>query len=136
MDLGSMVASFSWSVAVSTLLAVYALSIAVFLILENRSPPSTFAWMFLLLVFPVGGLAIYALFGRNRHFFSRTATMTHLLESPALATRAAAVVAAQPAALAALPAGRRVCASGADALGIRPLAADAWQSPRNSAGCA
>ncbi len=99
-----MVASFSWSVAVSTLLAAYALSIAVFLVLENRSPPSTFAWMFLLLVFPFGGLAIYALFGRNRHFFSRTATMTHLLESTALATRAAAVVAAQPAALAALPA--------------------------------
>jgi len=44
---------------------VYALTVAAFIILENRSPQSTFAWILLFLVFPVGGLVIYLFFGRS-----------------------------------------------------------------------
>lgn len=94
-------ASLSWEV-LSTLAAAYALAVAIFLILENRSPQSTFAWLFLFIVFPVGGVIIYLLVGRNRHAFSRERRLTSLLEGTTLAERAAAVVAEQPAALAAL----------------------------------
>lgn len=49
---------------------LYAVAAIVFLVLENRSPQSTFAWLFLFLIFPLGGLLIYTLFGRGRHAFS------------------------------------------------------------------
>lgn len=100
-DLGAVVASLSWQV-LTTLVAVYALGVAAFLILENRSPQSTFAWLFLLIVFPFGGLLIYVLVGRDRHAFSRERKLTSLLEGTTLAERAAAVIERQPAALAAL----------------------------------
>src|SRR6187200_1716127 len=100
-DFGAFVASHPWQV-VSTLVAVYALSVAGFLILENRSPQSTFAWLFLLIVFPLGGLLIYVLVGRDRHAFSRERKLTNVLEGTSLAERAAAVMERQPAALAAL----------------------------------
>ena len=58
-------ADWSWVQLLTTLAGLYALSIAVFLIRENRSPQSTFAWLFLLLLFPIGGLLIYMLFGRG-----------------------------------------------------------------------
>jgi cardiolipin synthase len=104
MDVGAIVGSLSWTVVLTVLVGAYALSVAVFLVLENRSPQSTFAWLFLLLVFPLGGLVIYALFGRNLHAFSRQQVQTSLLEGTALADRAAAVIASQPAKLAALAA--------------------------------
>lgn len=50
---------------------LYALSIAVFLVLENRSPKSTMAWMFTLFLFPIVGIVVYLLFGRSRKAFSR-----------------------------------------------------------------
>lgn len=53
-----------------TLLA-YGLVVGVWLILENRSPQSTFAWLFLLLIFPIVGVLVYVFFGRGRHAFSR-----------------------------------------------------------------
>jgi len=49
----------------------YAVSIAAFLVLENRSPKSTMAWMFALLIFPFVGIVVYLLFGRSRKAFSR-----------------------------------------------------------------
>ena len=102
MDFGHIVDGVSWTGALTTLIVGYAMTVAAFLILENRSPQSTFAWLFLLLVFPLGGLFIYAMFGRNRHAFSRERTLTKLLEGTGLADRAARVVAEQPAKLAAL----------------------------------
>ena len=39
----------SWTMVLTALVSAYALGIAIFLILENRSPQSTFAWLFLLL---------------------------------------------------------------------------------------
>ncbi|GIV80255.1 cardiolipin synthase [Litorilinea aerophila] len=52
-------------------ITLYTLSVIVFIISENRSPQSTFAWMLLLLIFPVGGVLIYFLFGRSWRAFSR-----------------------------------------------------------------
>jgi cardiolipin synthase A/B len=100
-ELGAYIASLSWQV-VSTLTAAYALGVAIFLILENRSPQSTFAWLFLFIVFPFGGVLIYLMVGRDRHVFSRARRLTTLLEGTTLADRAAAVITAQPGALAAL----------------------------------
>ena len=104
MDFGQIVEGVSWSAALTALIVGYALAVAAFLILENRSPQSTFAWLFLLLVFPLGGLLIYVMFGRHRHAFSRERTLTKLLEGTSLADRASRVVAEQPAKLAALSA--------------------------------
>jgi hypothetical protein len=42
---------------------LYTLSIALFLIRDNFGPQPTFACLFLMLLFPVGGLVIYTLFG-------------------------------------------------------------------------
>lgn len=102
MDTGQVLVGFSWGVLLTVLVSAYALSVAVFLILENRSPQSTVAWLFLLLVFPFGGLLIYAMFGRNRHAFSRERLLMKLLEALPLGGRTASVVAEQPARLAAL----------------------------------
>ncbi len=85
-------------------LGAYTLSVAVFLLLENRKPQSTFAWLFLLLAFPVGGLLIYYLFGRGHHAFSRERRLTPLIQGSTLARRSRALVDGQPARLAALSA--------------------------------
>ena len=92
----------SWTLVLAVLVGGYTLSVAIFLVLENRAPQSTFAWLFLLLVFPIGGLVVYVMFGRSRHAFSRQRKLTPLLQGTALAERAAGVIAAQPAKLAAL----------------------------------
>ncbi|MEZ4863371.1 MAG: cardiolipin synthase [Caldilineaceae bacterium] len=53
------------------LFIVYGLLVAFWLVLENRSPQSTFAWIFLLLLFPLGGIFVYHFFGRGWRAFSR-----------------------------------------------------------------
>ncbi len=93
-----------WTVVLSALVGAYAGAVAVFLILENRSPQSTFAWLFLLLVFPLGGLAIYVMVGRGRHAFSRGRSLASLHENTALARRARTVIAGQPERVASLAA--------------------------------
>jgi cardiolipin synthase A/B len=60
-----------WTAAVGWFFAAYALLTGIFILLENRRPQATLAWMLLFLVLPVVGLAIYALFGRDRKAFSR-----------------------------------------------------------------
>ena len=102
MDIGALADGLSWTVVLTAAISAYALSIAIFLLLDNRSPQSTFAWLFLFLLFPVGGLVIYLLFGRNRHAFSRERSLTKLFEGTTLAERAAEIVREQPARLAAL----------------------------------
>jgi cardiolipin synthase len=101
-ELGQILGTIPWRVILSALIGAYALGIAVFLILENRTPQSTFAWLFLLLAFPLGGLLIYLMFGRNRHVFSRERSLATLTEGSVVADRAAAVIASQPGKLAAL----------------------------------
>jgi cardiolipin synthase len=92
----------TWTFVLTTLVTLYAVATAVFLILENRSPQSTFAWLFLLLLFPLGGLVIYVMFGRGRHAFSRRRRLRTLIEGTSVAPRSAALIAEQPAKLDAL----------------------------------
>jgi cardiolipin synthase len=61
----------TWTAAIGWFFAVYALLTGIFIILENRRPQATMAWMLLFLVFPGGGLVIYFLFGRDWKAFSR-----------------------------------------------------------------
>ncbi len=53
------------------LIILYSVISALYLVLENRSPQSTFAWLFLFLIFPGGGLLLYRFAGRGWHAFSR-----------------------------------------------------------------
>src|SRR5215212_6890800 len=57
--------------ALGWLFAGYALLTGVYIVLENRRPQATFAWMLLFLVVPGVGLLVYVLFGRDRKAFSR-----------------------------------------------------------------
>jgi cardiolipin synthase A/B len=102
MDAAHLAAGVSWTAVLSALAGAYAIGVAVFLILENRSPQSTFSWLFLLLVFPPGGLLAYVMFGRGRHAFSRERSLTRLIERGPLAGRAGSIIAEQPAKLARL----------------------------------
>jgi cardiolipin synthase len=102
MDAGQLTENLTWNFVLTALVSAYALSVAVFLILENRSPQSTFAWLFLLLAFPFGGLGIYLMFGRRRHAFSRGRTLTKLVEGTSLAKRARNLIETQDAKIEAL----------------------------------
>lgn len=57
--------------ALTALFALYLLVTATFLLLDNRSPQSTVAWMLLFFTFPVVGVIVYLLFGRDTKAFSR-----------------------------------------------------------------
>jgi cardiolipin synthase len=59
----------------SAVVAVYIVIATIFIIMENRTPQSTFAWLFLFLTLPLVGVIIYIFFGRGRHAFSQE---THL----------------------------------------------------------
>jgi cardiolipin synthase len=51
----------SWVQLAVVALTIYAIVVAVFLVLENRSPQSTLAWLPVLLLLPGVGLFIYLL---------------------------------------------------------------------------
>jgi cardiolipin synthase len=85
-----------WVHVLTVLVGVYAAVIAVFLVLENRSPQSTFAWLFLMLGFPVGGLILYTLFGRGWKAFSRKNQLHTLIEGTSLVERKAIMTERQP----------------------------------------
>jgi cardiolipin synthase A/B len=55
----------------ATLLALYGLVMSVFVVMENRRPQSTLAWMLVLFFVPGLGLLIYMLFGRDGKAFSK-----------------------------------------------------------------
>lgn len=61
----------TWTAALGWFFAAYALLTGIFILLENRRPQATLAWMLLFLTLPGFGLAVYALFGRDRKAFSR-----------------------------------------------------------------
>jgi cardiolipin synthase len=50
---------------------IYLSGTAVLLLLGNRSPQSTFAWMLIFFTLPIIGLLIYIFFGRGWKAFSR-----------------------------------------------------------------
>ena len=49
---------------------IYTVSVAIFLLLDNRSVQSTFAWMLMFFMLPGVGVVIYIFFGRNWKAFS------------------------------------------------------------------
>jgi cardiolipin synthase A/B len=68
----------------ATLLFLYALVTGVFLLMENRRPQSTLAWMLVLFFAPGIGLLIYLFFGRdNKAFSKRTKLLMQDLEANA-----------------------------------------------------
>ena len=54
---------------------LYFVATAMFIVSENRSPQSSFAWMFAFVTLPVIGLVAYGLFGRDHKGFSRRKTL-------------------------------------------------------------
>jgi cardiolipin synthase len=56
---------------VTASLSLYALAATVFIILENRRPQATLAWMLVFFFAPGIGLLVYIFFGRDRKAFSR-----------------------------------------------------------------
>src|SRR5262245_28586979 len=50
---------------------VYVIAVVIYIILENRTPQSTFAWLFLFITFPLVGLIVYHFFGRGWRTFSQ-----------------------------------------------------------------
>jgi cardiolipin synthase len=69
----------------TSLLALYALVMSLFLISENRRPQATLAWMLVLFFVPAVGLLIYLFFGRGRRAFSkRSKLLMQDLEANAL----------------------------------------------------
>lgn len=85
-----------WVRLLTALASLYAIGIAAFLVRDNRAPQSTFAWLFLMLVFPFGGLVVYTLFGRGWKAFSRTNQLHTLMEGTSLADRRTALLKRQP----------------------------------------
>jgi cardiolipin synthase len=74
-----------WSL-VPFLLFAYALVVAIYIVLENRSPQSTFAWMFLFFALPGVGVLIYRFAGRGWRAFSRESHLAHNVAGSALLT--------------------------------------------------
>ncbi len=50
---------------------LYFIGFSIFLIMDNRSPQSTFAWLFLFITLPVLGVLVYIFYGRNWHAFAK-----------------------------------------------------------------
>jgi cardiolipin synthase len=99
-ELGSYLPQFTWSLLLTVLVSAYGVIVAIFILMENRAPQSTISWLFLLLVFPLGGLVIYLMFGRHRRAFRRPHNnLMKLVEGTSVAARAAEVLARQPAML-------------------------------------
>ena len=54
----------------SLLIAIYICIVVGVILLDNRAPQSTFAWLFLMVAFPILGFLVYIFFGRNYKAFS------------------------------------------------------------------
>jgi cardiolipin synthase A/B len=80
----------SWALYVSYLAAA-----TVFLVLENRSPQSTFAWLFLMVLAPGVGPVVYFLFGRGSNAFSHRKALRRQLGRSGLSRALAALRDAQ-----------------------------------------
>jgi cardiolipin synthase A/B len=65
----------TWMATVGWFFAAYALLTGGYIVLENRRPQATLAWMLLFVILPGVGLFIYLLFGRDRKAFSRERTL-------------------------------------------------------------
>ncbi|MCP4420846.1 MAG: cardiolipin synthase, partial [Chloroflexi bacterium] len=61
----------------SVILTIYIIAVAIFIISENRTPQSTFAWLLVLIALPLVGLLVYIFLGRGSHAFSNEAELAH-----------------------------------------------------------
>lgn len=77
------------------ILGVYWLIALVVILLDNRSPQSTFAWLFLILIFPILGLAFYLFFGRGYKAFSNEKKLARVGEESEGGQRILKLVSAQ-----------------------------------------
>ncbi len=68
MDLSSI--SITLAEILEVLFVIYLVLVIGVILLDNRSPQSTFAWLFLMLSFPVLGFIVYIMFGRGYRAFS------------------------------------------------------------------
>lgn len=99
--------------ALTIVFALYALGMTVFLILENRRPQATLAWMLIFFTAPVIGAVIYVLFGRERKAFSKQSSLlmqdltghARPLLSPVLSMQDAEIARLRPAAIDTHPVG-------------------------------
>lgn len=66
------------------LYGLYLAAATVFLVLENRSPQSTFAWLFLIVLAPGAGPVIYLLVGRGANAFSHRKALRRQLAGAGL----------------------------------------------------
>ena len=64
--------------------AVYIVIVMGYILLENRSPQSTFAWLLLFMLLPIVGLIIYYFFGRSWKTFAKENELAKqdLMKSP------------------------------------------------------
>jgi cardiolipin synthase len=63
-----------WSL-ITLLFVIYIIGAAIFIILENRTPASTFAWLLLFIALPVVGVLIYIFVGRDQRIFTEENTL-------------------------------------------------------------
>ena len=62
--------TFTLEQIISVLFIIYLIIVVGVIVLDNRTTQSTFAWLFLMLTFPIVGFVIYILFGRSYKAFS------------------------------------------------------------------
>ena len=74
---------------------VYWLIALVVILLDDRTPQSTFAWLFLILLFPILGLAFYLFFGRGYKAFSNEKRLARVGEESKGGQRVLKLVSAQ-----------------------------------------
>lgn len=60
------------------LFGVYLVIVSMVIVLDNRTTQSTFAWLLLMITFPVVGFVIYILFGRSYKAFSNETKLAHI----------------------------------------------------------
>jgi cardiolipin synthase len=58
-------------IIVAVIFAVYVVGVTLYIILENRSAQSTFAWLFLFILAPLIGLLVYYFFGKGWRVFAK-----------------------------------------------------------------
>ena len=58
-------------------ITIYVFVVMVIIVMDNRPPQSVFAWLFLLLAFPVIGVIIYLFFGRGHRAFTSDEKLAH-----------------------------------------------------------
>ena len=60
-----------WAGLIPLIFVVYLIASTIFIVMENKEPKTTLAWILLFWVLPFIGLLVYAFFGRGHRAFSR-----------------------------------------------------------------